>query len=46
MISIKGHRVLVKVLKMTDADEVYARAARAGSRSLRITRSTAEHKRA
>jgi co-chaperonin GroES (HSP10) len=43
MISIKGHRVLVKVLKMTDADEVYARAARAG---IQIAEDHEEHRRA
>jgi len=30
MITIKGHRVLVKVEKLEEADEVYKRAARAG----------------
>ena len=30
MISIKGHRVLIKVEKLTDADEVYKSAAKSG----------------
>lgn len=43
MISIKGHRVLIKVQKMSEVDEVYARAARAG---LAIAEDHEEHRRA